>query len=174
MAHPQQQNFCLSIKDKFPDKFINCSVLDIGSLDVNGTNHYLFEGDYEYVGVDVVEGANVDFVGRGHEYTRQEQFDVCISTEAFEHDAFWKESFQNMLDLLKPGGLLLFTCASTGRGPHGVPECRPQDSPGTNDYYGNRTAEDYYDEFNIESLFSEHYFEFEPYAFDLYFYGIKR
>ena len=173
MAHLQQQNFCFSVKGRFPDKFVNCSVLDMGSLDINGSNRYLFQGDYEYVGIDIVEGSNVDFVGKGHEYTRKEKFDVCISTEAFEHDAFWRQSFLNMYCLLKPGGLLLFTCASTGRHPHGTSEYSPQDSPGTNDYYENRTAEDFYNVFNMKGLFSEHYFEFGPVTFDLYFYGIK-
>ena len=42
MAHKEQQEYLLSIKDKFPERFQNCSVLDIGSLDINGSNSYLF------------------------------------------------------------------------------------------------------------------------------------
>ena len=36
MAHQQQQNFCLSVKNNFPKFFQNKWVLDIGSLDING------------------------------------------------------------------------------------------------------------------------------------------
>ena len=100
MAHAQQQNYCLSVKNKFPEKFQNASVLDVGSLDINGNNRYLFEGECEFVGVDIVDGPNVDVVCRGHEYKREKLFDVSVSTECFEHDEYWKESFQNMFDLL--------------------------------------------------------------------------
>ncbi len=128
----------------------------------------------KFVGVDIVDGPNVDVVCRGHEYKREKLFDVAVSTECFEHDQYWKESFQNMYDLLKPGGVLLFTCGTEGRGPHGVPECRPEDSPGTNDYYGNRVAEDYINTFDLSNMFSEYNFEYDWHVNDLYFYGIKK
>ena len=52
MAHVAQQEFFKKVKEQFPERFKNCSVLDIGSLDLNGNNRYLFE-DYTYIGVDV-------------------------------------------------------------------------------------------------------------------------
>ena len=52
MAHPEQRTFMTYVKEKFPEKFKNCRVLDIGSLDINGNNRYLFT-DYTYVGVDI-------------------------------------------------------------------------------------------------------------------------
>lgn len=55
MAHPEQQVFMLSVKNKFPEKFNNCSVLDVGSLDINGNNRYLFS-NYTYIGVDIGVG----------------------------------------------------------------------------------------------------------------------
>jgi SAM-dependent methyltransferase len=174
MAHPQQQEFCLSVKNKFPEKFTNVSVFDLGSLDINGNNRFLFDGDYDYVGVDLIEGNNVDIVCNGHLYSREEPFDTAISTECFEHDIYWKESFQNMFNLLKPGGLLLFTCGSAGRGPHGTLECRPEDSPATNEYYGNRMPEDYITSFNLDEMFTEYKFDINWFCNDLYFYGIKK
>ena len=54
MAHQAQRDFFLKVRDKFPDKFQNCYVLDIGSLDINGNNKYLFSGDFLYTGVDVL------------------------------------------------------------------------------------------------------------------------
>ena len=174
MAHTQQQNYCTSIKNKFPEKFKNVSVLDVGSLDINGNNRYLFDGDCEFIGVDIVDGPNVDVVCRGHEYKREKPFDVAVSTECFEHDEYWKESFQNMFNLLKPGGVLLFTCGTTNRGPHGTHECRPEDSPLTNDYYGNRVAEDYIEAFKLDEMFSEYQFDYDWHVSDLYFYGIKK
>jgi hypothetical protein len=52
MAHVQQVNFLKSVKEKFPNKFKNCTVLDIGSLDINGNTRFLFEKP-TYVGIDV-------------------------------------------------------------------------------------------------------------------------
>ena len=36
MAHGQQQNFFLRVKEAFPKYFRDVKVLDIGSLDING------------------------------------------------------------------------------------------------------------------------------------------
>lgn len=52
MAHPEQVEFCTRIKNKFPDFFKNKNVLDVGSLDINGNNRYLFQ-NCSYTGVDV-------------------------------------------------------------------------------------------------------------------------
>lgn len=65
MAHVEQQNYLTSIKNRFPAFFMGVNVLDIGSLDINGNNRYLFT-DYTYTGIDIGEGANVDIVCRGH------------------------------------------------------------------------------------------------------------
>ena len=94
MAHPEQSQYFRSVKNRFPGKFTNCSVLDIGSLDVNGNNRYLFT-NYKYVGVDIGPGKNVDVVSRGHEYKSDTLFDIVISSECFEHDEFWPLNMQN-------------------------------------------------------------------------------
>lgn len=177
MAHPEQRDFMLSIKSKFPDKFVDCRVLDIGSLDINGNNRYLFHR-YKYVGVDIGPGRNVDVVCRGHEYKDSEPFDIVISSECFEHDEFWNLTIQNAIDLLKPGGLFLFSCATTGRPEHGTRRSHPQDSPFTslldNDYYMNLTEKDVVDKIDM-SQFSEYSFQArETWPQDLYFYGIKK
>ena len=174
MAHKEQQDFCLSVKNKFPDKFKNCSVLDIGSFDINGNNRYLFE-DYTYIGLDLGEGKNVDVVCYGHEYKSKTKFDVIISTEALEHDFYWKETLLNAYKLLKKGGLLIFTCATTGRDQHGLKHAAPECSPFTNEYYHNLTIEDIESVFQLEELFYDHYLvEKHDTMHDLYFWGIKK
>ena len=67
MAHTNQILYCESVKTKYPQFFKNVKVLDIGSLDINGSNRYLFE-DCDYLGIDVGEGRNVDLVCVGHEF----------------------------------------------------------------------------------------------------------
>ena len=177
MAHPEQANFCRSVKKRYPNKFKDCSVVDIGSLDINGNNRFLFEGNYEYIGVDVGEGKNVDVVSKGHEYKPGRLFDIVISTECFEHDQHWRETIQNCIDLLKPQGLFLFTCATTGRHEHGTRRTTPQDSPLTlemfNDYYMNLTEQDILSIPGFHDSFSEYGFSVNNGTKDLYFYGLK-
>jgi hypothetical protein len=88
----------------FPEYFNNVNVCDIGSLDINGNNHYLFE-NYAYVGVDVGRGKNVNVVCKGHEYKPIDgsQYDIVISTECFEHDMYWNRTMMNAIEnLLRP------------------------------------------------------------------------
>lgn len=177
MAHHQQKVFCLSVKDKFPDKFINCDVLDVGSLDINGNNRYLFT-DYTYTGIDIGEGANVDIVCKAHEFSTDKQFDLVISTECFEHDMHYHASILNCIKLLKPGGLFLFTCATTGRPEHGTSRSLDWASPFShiqfNDYYKNLTESDIRKIFKAEDIFDSFEFSDDKFACDLYFWGIKK
>lgn len=179
MAHLGQQNFCRWVKKIIPSYFENVSVCDIGSLDINGNNHYLFS-NYTYVGVDVAEGKNVSMVSYGHEFKTEKPFDVVISTECLEHDRYWKDTLKNISsNLLRSGGLFVMTCATTGRPEHGTRRTTPQDSPLTvamnnewMDYYKNLTEQDFREALNIEEIFYDHLFRVE--GCDLHFYGIKK
>lgn len=173
MAHKQQIEFCKSVKDKFPEKFIG-SVLDVGSLDINGNNRYLFDG-CEYTGIDLCSGKNVDIPVACHLIRSwQGCFDIIISTECFEHDEHWKESLQNIIRMLKSNGLFIFTCATIGRKPHGIPECRPSDSPGTNHYYKNLTIKDINEAINVKELFKDFDFIIDLGTKTLMFWGVKK
>lgn len=177
MAHPEQAVFCTHVRDKFPKKFHDVDVLDIGSLDINGNNRYLFT-NYTYTGIDVGKGKNVDIVSKGHEFKPNKQYDVVISTECFEHDMYWEKTLNNATELTKPGGIFLFTCATTGRQEHGTSRTTPQDSPFTHtlfsDYYRNLTQEDVEQALDLPAHFSEWKFDVNNNTKDLYFYGIKR
>ena len=142
MAHPEQRAFCERVKTLPWKQYPSCSVppardgrsrwenrrvLDVGSLDINGNNRFLFKGG-TYTGIDVGEGRNVDVVTLAHEYDAQ-PYDVIISTECFEHDAHYAKSIRNIVRLLTSGGLFLFTCATTGRPEHGTIRCSRRDAP---------------------------------------------
>jgi SAM-dependent methyltransferase len=178
MAHIEQQNYLTSIKNRFPAFFKGVKVLDIGSLDINGNNRYLFD-DYTYTGIDIGEGANVDIVCRGHEFKSEYKFDVVISSECFEHDEYWDKTILNAINLLDVGGLLIFTCATDGRAEHGTQRTSPQCSPFTsrleNDYYMNLNENLIRAKIDIEKHFSV--FEFQTNTLgmcDLYFFGFKK
>jgi hypothetical protein len=94
MAHPEQREFCEKIKAAFPAHFQDVDALDVGSLDINGSNRDLFTNT-NYVGLDLGEGKNVDVVGPVHKaYSASGLFDTVISTECFEHDKYYKKSLQ--------------------------------------------------------------------------------
>jgi hypothetical protein len=184
MAHVEQRQFCESVKNKYPDFFKNKKVLDIGSLDINGSNRDLFE-DCNYIGLDVGEGRNVDVVSIGHLFQGpDEYFDTIISTEVFEHDMFYEETIKNVMRMLKPGGLFLFTCGAPGRPEHGTRRCGAFCAPlllevseEWADYYKNLTPEDIRKTSNFNETFPDCYFEIKDTNIeipsDLYFYGVK-
>jgi hypothetical protein len=181
MSHFQQQEFFKRVKNHFPNYFNDVKVLDIGSLDINGNIKHLFSHPYYYVGLDLANGPNVDVVCPGHLYESGFLFDVVTSAECFEHDMYYVRTLLNMVKLLRSGGLMIFTCASTGREEHGTLRSRPEDAPflpGVDEkwgnYYKNLTEDDIRSVMDVNNLFTNFGFEYEPSVCDLYFWGIKK
>jgi SAM-dependent methyltransferase len=197
MAHSIQQDFISYVKNKFPNFFENVKVLEVGSLDINGTMRMFFS-NCDYLGIDVGEGRGVDLVCQGQEYDApDETYDVCSSGECFEHNPYWAETFANMVRMCKSNGLVLFTCATTGRKEHGTSRTDLESSPLTIgigwEYYRNLDEQDFRGAFeeSFDELFSEYEFHstedydnptdfiknmrtyIDPLA-DLYFWGIKK
>ena len=94
--------------------------------------------------------------------------------------AEYAESFKKICEMLKPGGLFFFTCASTGRLEHGTRRQGSLSSYGTRaqlkdmqDYYKNLTISDFNESKNLNQSFSlwRSYQYSDP--MDLYFVGIK-
>lgn len=102
-------------------------VLEVGSLNVNGTIRPMVEARHprQYLGVDVVSGPGVDAVVDVENLTStfgEESFDVVISTEMMEHTADWQAAIINMVEVLRPGGVLLITTRSPGFAYHHPPD----------------------------------------------------
>jgi len=152
-------------------------VLDVGSLDINGNNRYLFE-NCRIVGIDIGPGPNVDVAVPCHLYQPEKPFDVVISTECLEHDVHWTESLQAMVHFTRPGGLLIITCATTGRPEHGTPRTDTFSSPHTSanwgNYYRNITERDIRSAVSMRRTFSNFGFSVDEGHHDLFFWGIKR
>jgi len=178
--HRQAIEFLSFIKSQLKDYFFDKRVLDVGSGDVNGNSRSLFE-NCNYEGNDVIQVKNVTIVSKTKDLPFENNtFDTIISSECFEHDPEYKESLLKIYDILKPNGLFLFTCASTGRPEHGTRRTSPQDSYGTlgnlidmQDYYKNLTRDDLDEVLNLNKLFAcwDTYYNDE--TKDLYFVGIK-
>lgn len=181
MAHHQQIDFCTKIRQIYPLYFENKNVLDVGSLDINGNNRYLFK-DCTYTGIDLAEGNNVDIVCPVHLFDAPDAtYDFIISTECFEHDYHWQDSIKNILRMLKPNGALLFTCASEGRAEHGTertdghysaPFLKDMNNEWKN-YYKNLYEYDFTSLEGFTDSFYFYGFEYNPNPGDLYFFGVK-
>lgn len=133
--HQSVMDFLTVIKARIPEKFIGQKVHEVGSLDINGSPRQFFT-DCDYTGFDLGDGSGVDEVCHYADLKLIHNADVIVSTEALEHDIRWCETLAMMIRQLKHGGLLIITCATPRRGPHGVTMHLPEEAPFTNDYYG--------------------------------------
>ena len=129
MACEPQGEFIEIVKRHLPQFFSGTRVIEMGSLDINGSARGQFDR-CRYEGVDVGPGPGVDRVMQGHLVDDPDgSYDCAISLNCFEHNPFWLETFTNMLRLTREGGLVLFTCASTGFREHGTARSAPEASP---------------------------------------------
>ncbi len=174
--HKEQKEWCESVKKQFPSFFRNNVVLEIGSLDVNGSNRYLFDA-CTYIGVDVIAGNGVDVVSIAHEISLSNNlFNVILSTNALEHDMYLDKTLKKMYDLLRVGGLLFFQACSIGWKEHGTLKTSPHNS-GTSkiseewaNYYKNVTEDDIKGSLDFTKFST---FKLETVGKDITFWGFK-
>jgi hypothetical protein len=101
-------------------------VLDIGSLDINGSMRPIFYPFAEkYIGIDAQDGPGVDIVTDATEYLSPGYFDVIICAEVFEHTPDWKKIINNSYVNLVDGGIFIATMAGEGRYPHSAIDENP-------------------------------------------------
>ena len=169
MSHQSQINFVAGLKQLFPQYFSNKKVLEVGSLDINGSIRGFFE-HCDYLGVDLGAGKGVDLIAYGEDLDFPDNwFDVVASCECFEHNEKWEETFNNMIRMAS--GLVFFSCATTGRPEHGTRHTSPEDAPFCGDYYRNLTAEDFLEKVNFDK-FEKFEFSTNDNPADLYFWGL--
>jgi hypothetical protein len=110
--------------DRFVDQFLaarkgeHLRVLDVGSMNVNGTYRTLFDQPaWTYTGLDLEAGPGVDYVLESP-YTwrnvRANSYDVVITGQAFEHIEFPWITVLHVTRALVPGGLLCMIVPSGG------------------------------------------------------------
>jgi len=87
IMHDSSMKEMISFRDKYLSNMEGCSILDVGSRNVkpDQQDSYvdIFKGKFNYVGMDVEPGNNVDIVG--YEALRGRSFDVVISGQCMEH-----------------------------------------------------------------------------------------
>ncbi|MGB8338544.1 MAG: methyltransferase domain-containing protein [Burkholderiales bacterium] len=178
MAHPQQAEFVSTVRGYYPHIFSGARVLEVGSLDINGSVREMFL-NCNYTGADLQIGPGVDLACQGQvlEFPSS-TFDTTISAECMEHNPYWRETLGNMLRMTKPDGMVLITCATRGRLEHGTSRTNPDASPFTSaarwDYYRNLTARDIESALNLSGWLSDWRFWVNHISKDLYFVGIRQ
>lgn len=111
--------------EKFKDNYLDINkslkILDIGSYDSSGTSYnygrFLKEKNWEYFGMDIQKGSNVDIVVSDiYNWVEIEDvsFDVVVSGQAFEHMEFFWKAIEEVERILKPGGFCCIIAPSDG------------------------------------------------------------
>lgn len=168
--HPEIDVFVASVKRRYPDMFVNKSVLEIGSQNINGTVRTHFK-TCEYIGTDLGIAKGVDVI---HDITKGSfpgMFDVVISSEMLEHCEDWEAALNNMYNNVKNGGLFILTCAGPKRQEHGTHNHTPQDSKFTLEHYRNISVGEF-DSVLPGMYFGKHTLAYARGEADLYFWGI--
>ena len=93
-------------------------IFDLGSQDIRGSYRSIFDRPpWQYIGVDIVPGKNVDMVVRDAYNWRElksNSADVLISGQTFEHTEFFWETAEEIARILKPNGLCCIIAPWTG------------------------------------------------------------
>ena len=108
-------------KNSYLNKECNLKILYIGFYESSGTNYdysrFLKEKNWQYQGMDIHEGHNVDIVVSdiyNWVEIEDESYDVVISGQAFEHMEFFWDAIKEVERILKPGGFCCIIAPSYG------------------------------------------------------------
>ena len=105
--HPFAKKSFEFFKENYINKIDNPKILDIGSMDVNGSIKGQLNFKCEYIGADLAEGKNVNVVlDDPYRFPLEDNsIDIVVSISTFEHTEFFWETFLEIMRVLKPSGL---------------------------------------------------------------------
>jgi len=99
------------------DEIMGKRILEVGSLDVNGTLRYGIQRmkPLEYIGIDIIEGRGVDIICKAENLVEkfgEETFDFVLSTCLLEHVQDWKTCVSQIKRVCKREGHILIIVPS--------------------------------------------------------------
>ena len=98
-------------------------VLEIGSLNINGSIKDIFNDAESYIGIDKEKGNNVDIVMNAHQLKfKNNKFDCVLALGIFEHDDKWWESLKEIRRVLKKNGWFILQVPSIHVHIHNQPD----------------------------------------------------
>lgn len=174
MTHPEQIEFITRTLAQFPELKNAINVIEVGSLNVNGTVRDYFK-NASYIGIDLGSGDGVDFRCPGELLELPSgHADIVCSTECLEHAEQWQSLLLNIVRICKPGGLMLLTFAGIFRPCHGTIDSNdPESSPFTNSYYRNIDKDSFFSSVNLAYCFDRYCYEANTLCGDSYFWGVR-
>ena len=107
--HESSYNEMKRFTERYLDHDRELSVLDVGSLDVNGSYRDLFDNPkWNYTGLDIVHGKNVDIVSKdAYRYPFPDgAFDVVITGSVIEHVEDMHTFVRELTRVMKPSGIM--------------------------------------------------------------------
>ena len=124
--HASAMEFIFSSFHNWKDDRTDLNVLEIGSLDINGSVRPIFKPfQLSYTGIDMQEGPSVDIVVDAAKFINFEAYDVVVCAEVFEHTPQWPQIIHNTYNNLVDGGIFIATMAGEGRYPHSAIDEKP-------------------------------------------------
>lgn len=85
-------------------------VLEIGSLNVNGSVRDHFKNVETYIGIDMEAGPGVDIIASSHNIPiADEDIDLIMCCEMLEHDSDPTATFREIGRVLRPAGAVILT-----------------------------------------------------------------
>ena len=118
--HRSSLDKMLDFRNKYLDSKKNEAllILDLGSLDVNGSYREYFDtSSWTYRGIDMTPGKNVDIILKNPYNWREvksNSVDVLISGQAFEHIEYFWITMLEIARVLRQGGLCCIIAPSGG------------------------------------------------------------
>jgi SAM-dependent methyltransferase len=113
-------------------------VLEMGARNINGTIRGLFPTVAEWTALDITDGPEIDVVADAADYDGG-PYDAIVSCELLEHAERAQEIVWNMGRLVNKGGVLILTCAGTGRRRHGQ---HGAEAPACDEWYRNVSGDE--------------------------------
>lgn len=113
--HQGNRDFLSFVSQKYSHEVSGAAILEIGSMDWNGTARPYFAAAARYVGVDHCAGAAVDIVCQADQTAfKPGEFDILICLSVFEHDPEWRQILPHNLRWVKDGGLVILCWGAEG------------------------------------------------------------
>lgn len=172
--HPQAYEAVGRMAGRLHITDVPLTALDIGGANWNGHARDWFSDGTRWDVLDMEVPEDVDpalgtwFAGDAREWKhpRGVKYDLILCTEVFEHVQYWEKIFLTAAAHLTDDGAIIFTCASTGRWPHGATGA-PAPAPG--EWYANVAPHDI--ELIVSKLFDDFHVEYNPRPGDAYGYA---
>lgn len=101
------------------------SILEVGSLNINGGVREFFKDAKNYIGIDATGGLGVDKIINSHDILKSwkpDTFDIVICLEMLEHDNAPWITINNLSSVLKKGGFLIVSTPTFGFPLHRYPK----------------------------------------------------